>query len=632
MANRATDSAEDLGAHSLFVGMREEYVEGVVSSIIGNLGRASPDSRRAFEGELDKQNLRIPGFRSASRAPSHLLTQPVQVGVLHSDELAAAVLRLWAESNRDLYEAVFERLNDIGAYIGISADFPDSDGKRLSGHWPGGIWERERSLIAGLHADADENDIELMMCYLSGRLPAVEESEDDQDGDPGQSPAIVELLEKCAIELEELPVAAPEWDSAIPCLAGKIADVVAAKREERSRAATLDSYMEEVRNDFSEELAYLEFDVTSWSADRLPTGDEVARALGLCEELRSTLAELRAVRESAPGATRSAERERRNRNDELEDEAIGGLDRIGRLMSGEPAPDDDPPGRAAHAEEQTGGADVPDGDGGASSQSRDAFPVFESEQLYRENLSLQSERDELRGENEGLRVEVLRLEAQNSGLDGEIASLRSENRTLKNDVQFIRADKDEIEGKLESLRSELTDKASEVETWRRAYEDESQIPRLTVEDVPQQVEHVSDAVAYARVMFKDTMLLKLNSKSEVQDNPFVKPQDVWDALQWLATAYHGARAGVASIPDFDVSLREACGWQYRSGQGQTTLNKYREWYTTKANGRTYRLAEHLAKGASKDARHTIRIAFDWDNDEKVVVVGYIGQHQETDAT
>ena len=86
------------------------------------------------------------------------------------------------------------------------------------------------------------------------------------------------------------------------------------------------------------------------------------------------------------------------------------------------------------------------------------------------------------------------------------------------------------------------------------------------------------------------------------------------------------------MPDFDLSIREMCGWWYKSDQHETTRNKYRDWYTTRVNGDRRWMLEHIGTGASKDARHTIRIAFDWDKDEKMVVIGYIGQHQRTDAT
>ena len=285
-----------------------------------------------------------------------------------------------------------------------------------------------------------------------------------------------------------------------------------------------------------------------------------------------------------------------------------------------------PPRKAGHAEsDPTEHADTREGDASPTSESLDAFPVFESEQLYRENLSLQSERDELRGDNE-------RLRAKNRNLEDANQTLRSENQTLANDVQFLRADKAEIERNVGNLRSKLTDKEKEVETWRRAFEDESQKPRLTVEEVPRQVGTVGDAVNYAREMFPDRLLLRPNSKSVIQDNPFERPEDVWLALEWLATTYHGAKMGESSVPDFDLSIREMCGWWYKSDQHETTRNKYRDWYTTRVNGDRRWMLEHIGTGASKDARHTIRVAFDWDREEKVVVVGYIGQHQRTDAT
>ena len=172
----------------------------------------------------------------------------------------------------------------------------------------------------------------------------------------------------------------------------------------------------------------------------------------------------------------------------------------------------------------------------------------------------------------------------------------------------------------------------EAERWRLAYESERDKPKLTVDEARAGVVSVDEAVEFATQLFPDRLLVKPNSKSQVEDNPFEKPEDVWLALEWLATTYHDAKAGIASVPDFDRSIREACGWQYKSDQHETTRNKYRDWYTVKANNKTYWLLEHIGAGASKDARHTIRVAFDWDKDEKRVVVGYIGQHQRTDAT
>ncbi|MYA62649.1 MAG: hypothetical protein F4X94_08775, partial [Dehalococcoidia bacterium] len=115
MANRSADSTENLGIRSLFEGLSEEYVESVVSRVLSHLGRASPDSKRAFESELDKLNLRIPGFRTASLAPPHMLRDPIRHSLMGSDKLAVAVLVVWVESHQPLREIVQERIDDIGA-------------------------------------------------------------------------------------------------------------------------------------------------------------------------------------------------------------------------------------------------------------------------------------------------------------------------------------------------------------------------------------------------------------------------------------------------------------------------------------------------------------------------------------
>ena len=210
-------------------------------------GGPLPESRRAFESQLDKLNLQIPGFRSASKAPTNLLARPVQGGLLRSDEFAAAALKIWAESNEELRRIIQERIEDVGPYLDVSVEYPDFSGTSLRGHWPNEAWERESGRFAQLNENLDEDDIALMMCYVTSRLPGITGSEQEADAPSmavEQSPDVLKLLALCAVDLEDLPVSAPEWESDIPELADRIAEVVGSKREERSRAATLDSFIE----------------------------------------------------------------------------------------------------------------------------------------------------------------------------------------------------------------------------------------------------------------------------------------------------------------------------------------------------------------------------------------------------
>jgi hypothetical protein len=62
------------------------------------------------------------------------------------------------------------------------------------------------------------------------------------------------------------------------------------------------------------------------------------------------------------------------------------------------------------------------------------------------------------------------------------------------------------------------------------------------------------------------------------------------------------------------------------------MGMYKGYYTTKRNGKTIKLKSHIGKGSSKDARYCIRVGFDYDETDRVVVIGFLGQHQKTGAT
>ena len=147
MKDKSANLPEDLGARALFVCMNEEYVGNVVNRVLSSLGRASPESKRAFETELDKLNLRVPGFRTASLAPPHMLRDPVRHSLMGSDKLAAAALEVWVESHQPLREIVQERIDDIGTYIGVSAEPADLSKNGLKGSWPNALMGARKGKI-----------------------------------------------------------------------------------------------------------------------------------------------------------------------------------------------------------------------------------------------------------------------------------------------------------------------------------------------------------------------------------------------------------------------------------------------------------------------------------------------------
>ena len=139
------------------------------------------------------------------------------------------------------------------------------------------------------------------------------------------------------------------------------------------------------------------------------------------------------------------------------------------------------------------------------------------------------------------------------------------------------------------------------ESWRLAYLSSKGGVHDAIADTPREIESVNAAVEAAKERFKGQLTFAPNSESEIEGNPFIRPEKVWEALQWLATTYYKSKMGQLRVTNFDQSVKEACGWWYKGDQGETTMTRYRNSYTTHAHGRTYQLAEHIGKGTNFDA-------------------------------
>ena len=159
-------------------------------------------------------------------------------------------------------------------------------------------------------------------------------------------------------------------------------------------------------------------------------------------------------------------------------------------------------------------------------------------------------------------------------------------------------------------------------------------PLLEGENPEFDIASVPAAIDAARQMYEpDRLIIALNSRSK-SDTSYKRPVEVYEALDWLATEYYDHHTDLAgSGADFDLLLKQRVkGWFYSAKQSVTAIGKYPEEYVTSVDGRKYVLEEHIGEGTRGDPKNMIRIAFDWDSDRRKVVVGYIGPHQQTDAT
>ena len=602
-----------------------EYRSAVVSRVLNefsNLPRGIQDSLRSA---VNNQEITpaTGGFRrgQAGRAlgnSSFLLQEPVQQAVLFHDDLSLAVLRCWAESHASLRESVERHLADRG----LDSSSAGLSEKVFPGFWPVEQWKAEQKAFCQNHDEYEQEDVALMLCYVSGRFPLAS----DPDSSEGDGSA---ALSAALSYLSELPPTAPEWEEEIPNFAASVSRLIEEKAAQLRWSADFDAIVAAVRRDFAELLGFFEQDTHYWTASRVSSEADTAVTLTLAQRLQSLLTEYQPIHERAPGI--SEERERSRRREELQPLILEAVHEIDGLMSGEAgseesdspeepepdgpsAPDDTPPPYelpepSGPATAQTTQRPSPEREPPLANPLQEALPVSDTAPPVRPVAV---------AEPPGIAAEYNALQSENHGLRNNADSLRSENQHLRDEV--------------EALKAELYDSQEMEESWRLAYlsskdgflePDESAVP---------DVESVNAAVEMARRRFKKELTFAPNSESNIESNPFIRPEKVWEALQWLATTYYRSKMGQLRVTNFDQSIKEACGWWYKSDQGETTVSRYKKSYTAYAYGKTYRLEEHIGKGTNFDARYTIRIAFDWDDDLRQVIVGYIGRHQQTDAS
>ncbi len=575
--------ADSLQMSTIFGFMNPEYHEAVVKRALDSRDKVSKEARGLLNSAINS-TVKVPQFpKEPARAPTPYLMEQILKAVTILDKLTGAVLKVWAESHDALGTVVVKHLEDLA----MPAEYPDFSGNRFRGTWFSDVWEREIDKILERHGEFDKDDVALMLCYVSGKIPGSRETKDN-------------ILSQGIEYLRSLPPNAPEWEQEIPDFVKSLNAIHKKKEKQRSQAAEFDATITDIGDAFSAELAFFQRDITSWSVAQLSPDADILEALQLTKDLQSLLTEYQSVYGMAP--VFSEEQIRRQKRAELESRILPMMDRIDRLMGENQGPDDDSPS----------GVDVVDDfdDSTEHTEVRSSSGEAEAQQPTGEGIEPPEAPDEdVKSERENERAFS----------DEDYTSLLSDNQHLNREIK--------------SLHNKLYTSEKEAEIWRVAYiEEASKGAIIAGEDEDLSIEGVNDAVELAKERFDDKLIFQLNGKSRVEANPFIHPKAVWDALEWLATTYYESRIGKISLTNPDVSIREACKWRYKRRQSDITMKKYKSWYTTKVGNKIHWLKEHIGTGISKDARYTIRIAFDWDKSKERVVIGFIGQHQQTDAT
>ena len=563
--------SEPVGLRAIFTRMTKGFRADVVRLALTSRAQVSDDARAALTRSVNAA-VSVNGFRNAGIAPHTLLQEPVETYVQCRDDLAGAVLRVWAESQQTLRDLVDDHLSRESLLDGE----PDySANTILMGQLDPRLDEAIDQLNE-VHTDFRKDDLLLMSYYASGRIPADTE---DSESPPIISDQPTDVFEYILDILRALPLDAPEW-AVIEGMWAATWDAMEAIKEAKladvREAAELDSQVVAFAGQHDSLLKFFEWNAEEKLAQRPRPWADVQAARQVIGKLASLLDEYAPVHPIA--AVRSEETKRGPRRAELQEQIDGVLAQFGALEV------QTPPTRR-QIEEPT-----PD------------RPDVDSPQPEEQQMICETKLATLRADNEWLLAEHQSLESSNLHLTEQVSELESyldENRNL-------------------------------AEMWRRCYQDLLKSQKPAVGDTLPEFENVAQVVQLAEGRLADRLSFQLNSKSDIEI-PFDNLRKVWDAFEWLFTTYYQTKTGEPGEPDFDLSLRHACGWRYAPDQADTTMGRYRDYYETRVGNRRRELREHIGTGNGYH-RGTIRIAFDWEADEKKVIVGYIGRHQRTGAS
>ena len=509
------------------------------------------------------RKLRIKGFRDANRAPHDRLVETIVAAIAEGDHRLAAAI---LGAWMETHSVLRDR---AAAHVrGRGIEVVDAPPVRFTSCWDTDEWllERNRMLRNSDGAPAHRNNAALMLSLVSGRFP-------------GPPPVESELFRTWIDTLWDLPASAPEWPDDATNLGRWIRYILREKERELIEGVVrkIADQWNGIDNEFNDDLDYLGIGQLTLQAP--PGGPELL--IGTLEFLTALRAQLEAYRPLRPqAASRQEELERSEARRTAEDGILKLTAEWRERMA-----------RARQAQE-------------SATAARSAEPGPEEEEPP---VGTQADADP---------AAIEALTAERDRLQAELETLREENGRLCSSNEELQAESGRRDDEARKLNEVIVRSRRTEEQWRQAYVESRKGRRP--DDTPVRIDSVGEAVALAREAFGDRLLIKLNSRSN-ENTPFAHPAEVYDALAWLATAHCDGN---------ENRIGEACsGWTYKTSQREESIAKYREWYETLADGKTWYLGAHIGKGTRRDPRHTIRIGFARDEENNRVIVGFIGLHQ-----
>ena len=282
---QSSTTTQDTRISTLINLMNSDFRDTLVAHVI-NSRNDLPDSVHESFNAIIRREVKVTGYpRRPERAPMHLLRPAIIRDLRESEALVRAVIGAWFNSQPSLRNLVEEHLTGRN----ISIDYPDFKARHLNGFWSTKDWISERDAIVQLHEDLDVDEVALMLCCVTGRMPTdMEGSSEDRNRTAKQS-----VLDQARTYLEKLPADSPEWGD-VPAFLSSITDLSVVKEAEREAMASreaVETEIEKFLGEYSEQVVYLELDTSDWSMPIDGDQSVVSEALELLGQLRGLINE-----------------------------------------------------------------------------------------------------------------------------------------------------------------------------------------------------------------------------------------------------------------------------------------------------------------------------------------------------
>jgi hypothetical protein len=166
------EQVEFLPFHAINEFMTAEYRLQILRETLGALRELPPELRASID-RMTRQSVQVPGFRNSAKAPAPKKARAM-VEVFEKDPLLVGdILSAWSHLHPRLRQQVHQLLSERGwDLLPEEADRTELPGFLLT--WPKG---EDFEVLNTAYAEAypqeqaAENDVSLMVVWLSGRLP-----------------------------------------------------------------------------------------------------------------------------------------------------------------------------------------------------------------------------------------------------------------------------------------------------------------------------------------------------------------------------------------------------------------------------------------------------------------------------